>query len=417
MKVIIAEAGSAHNIGSMALIENAINIVRKKHGNCEIVVLSSDPLPTYRTLKIDNLDQNVVVKDDLFIFPKGGVIKKMFWLFITFLWILYTRCILLFSSNLSHFIIGRRKKLLLDIEQAEYIYCIGAERINDVYYKTALLSLYALGTYIKMRKKIIHLSLTIGPVFYKSTIMVAKRILNKSYAIFVRDQKSYDLLIKWGIKAPYKFNAYDIALLQNIDKNKSEKLLNEFHVKPGFIGVSVLYWHFRKAIGPARMPEYYKAFADALDYLVLKYNVDILMTPTVIGDSYHQSDDITGDEIIKMMKYSNRVVNIHRLLTPVELSTLYTHCKFSIVTRMHSAILCSGAGGHPVIAVNYLYKLREYMKNIGFEDYSVDIDYINSKDLKGFIDKMMENYDYNISKLRKRQVEMQNKLINYLSQI
>ena len=89
-----------------------------------------------------------------------------------------------------------------------------------------MLSLYAIGTYIKMGKKLVHMSLTIGPVFYNSTISLAKKILNKSYAIFVRDQKSYDILKEWNCKASYLFNSYDIALLQktNIQAVENKKV-------------------------------------------------------------------------------------------------------------------------------------------------------------------------------------------------
>lgn len=117
------------------------------------------------------------------------------------------------------------------------------------------------------------------------------------------------------------------------------------------------------------------------------------------------------------MKHNKRVTNIHRVLTPIEMATLFTQCHFSIVTRMHAAILCSGAGNKPVIAINYLYKLREYMKNIGFEKYSIDIDYVNEIDLKEFVDDMMDNYENNSRELTLRQTQLRESIINNLSQI
>lgn len=414
MKVIIAEAGPANNVGSMALIENAIEIIKEKHGLCEITVLSAHAQSVKNVLEKDNLQQGIKVISDLFLFPKGGGIHKSMWLIKAILWICYSRIVLLFTKNISKFMCGQKKTVLKEIEEAEYIYCIGAERINDVYYKTALLSLYTLGTYIKIGKKVIHLSLTIGPVFYKSTIAVAKRILNKSFAILVRDQKSYDLLKSWKIKAKKQFNAYDIALLQRKKPELLPSLMNEFNLQPGFIGVSVLYWHFRKLTGPSRMPEYYDSLSKTLDYIIEKYDRDIVFTPTVTGFPHRINDDAVASEIINRMKNKNRVINIKRMLTPIELATLYTQCYFSIVTRMHAAILCSGAGEHPIIAINYLYKLREYMKNIGFENYSIDIDYINPKDLKILVDNMFQNYNNNLSKLKKRQLELNKALKGYL---
>lgn len=415
-RIVIAEAGSANNVGSMALIENAIKIARMKNENCKITVLSNDPNSVRYALQKDNYQQIEVIHD-MFVIPNKGKVGKLLWLIQNIFFILYTRFLLLFTQNISWALLGNKKQIIKKVENADYIYCIGAERINDIYFKTALLSLYAIGTYIHMGKKLIHLSLTIGPVFNKSTIFVAKNVLNNSHAIFVRDQKSYDILKEWKCKAPYKFNSYDIALLQDLNKGLTDSLLQEFQITSGFIGLSVLDWAFRKAQGPSRMPEYIQSIAAVLDYIIEQYNRNIVITPTVINVYNKKGDDEIADEIIAKMKNGKRVTNIHRVLTPIEMATLFTKCHFSIVTRMHAAILCSGAGNRPVIAINYLYKLREYMKNIGFERYSIDIDYVNETDLKNFVDNIMKNYENDSRDLTLRQIQLRQSIISNLSQI
>lgn len=415
-RIVIAEAGSANNVGSMALIENAIRIARMKNKDCEITVLSYDPDSIRKILQKDGYKQIEVIHD-MFVTPNKNTIVKLFWLLQNIFFILYTRFLLLFSKHISWALYGQKKRIIQIVEKSDYIYCIGAERINDIYFKTALLSLYAIGTYIRMGKKLIHLSLTIGPVFNKSTIFVAQKVLNHSYAIFVRDQKSYNILQEWKCKAPYIFNSYDIALLQNSNKELIDSLLKEFQITPGFVGLSALDWTFRKVQGPSRMPEYIQSIATTLDYIIEKYNRNIVITPTVTNVHNKKGDDEIADEIIAKMKNGKRVTNIHRVLTPIEMATLFTQCHFSIVTRMHAAILCSGAGNKPVIAINYLYKLREYMKNIGFEKYSIDIDYVNAIDLKKFVDDMMNNYQTNILNLTTRQAQLRQCIINNLSQI
>lgn len=409
MKIVITEGGHTTNVGSMALIENAIRIAQQKYHGCDVTVFCSDAQGVQKALGKDGF-QNITVLNDLFNIPQGGGITKFFWLIGYVLWLIWSRfCLLVGCKKISWAFCGRRKQNLKEVEQAEYVFCIGAERINDIYYKTAMLSLYAIGTYIKMGKKLIHMSLTIGPVFYGSTILLAKKILNKSYGIFVRDTKSWNILKEWNCKAPYQFNSYDIALLQQTNSDLANSLMNEFGLEDGFIGLSCIYWRFRKAKGPVRQPEYEKAIAETLDYIVGKYGKKIVVTPTVVTGSGKDDADI-GDSIAKLMRHGDQVYTIHRLLTPVEMATLFSCCQFSIVTRMHAAILCSGAGGRPIIAINYLYKLREYMKNIGFEDYSVDIDYVQSSDLIKFVDRMMENYTANLNALNKCQKELKSVL-------
>lgn len=413
MKVIIAEGGTANNVGSMALIENAIAIVREKHPDCCVTVFCLDSKSVSETLEKDCMNKKVTVMDDLFVIPHSGELKKLFWLFQVIGWTLYSRLILYFTKHVSKFFLGRRKKILQEVEQAEYVYCIGAERINDIYYKTALLSLYAIGTYIRMGKKLVHLSLTIGPIFNKSTIRMAKNILDNSHAIFVRDQKSFNILKEWNCKAPYQFNSYDIALLQHVNPLKTDGLLAEFGIKQDFVGVSCIHWFFRKASGPARQNEYEQAIAQTLDYIIERYKFQIVFTPTVVGVG-SRDDVCIGGHIIQKMKNSAEVIAIKRLLSPVEMATLYSQCTFSIVTRMHAAILCSGAGKRPIIAINYLYKLREYMKNILCEEYSIDIDYTNATDLKRFVDRLMGRYDQEYTCLENRQTYIKNRIIENL---
>lgn len=47
------------------------------------------------------------------------------------------------------------------------------------------------------------------------------------------------------------------------------------------------------------------------------------------------------------------------------------------------------------------------MKNIGFEDYSIDIDYTNAESLISFVDKMFANYSQNLIKLNNQIDKMQ----------
>ena len=265
--------------------------------------------------------------------------------------------------------------------------------------------------YEKADAKLIHMSLTIGPVFNKSTIKKASKILDKSHGILVRDQKSYDLLSELEVKSPKSFKSYDIAILQDLpEESKGEQLVKRLCLPSEYVCCSVIYWAFRKCEGPTRLEEYYSSLAETLDYVVEKYNIDVVVTPTVVG-RYRIDDIASGRAMYEYVKNKSRVHLIEELLMPSELSYIYSKSKFSIVTRMHAAILCTGAGNRPIIAINYLYKLREYMKNIDFEDYSIDIDYCNAKDLKIFVDRMFENYEENCVKLKNNISKMRDKLM------
>lgn len=418
MKITIAEAGSANNIGSMALIENAIQIAKHINKDCEIHILSADPNLVKEKLQQSGLqDKTITVSYDFFKFPLGGsTIYKLVWLLQSLIDILFIRFLLLFTTKPYKLIKGRKMTILKHISKSNYVFCIGAERINDVYFKTAYLSLEALRVYQKTGAKLIHFSLTIGPVFHKSTINKAQKVLENSYAIFVRDTKSFELLNKMNVKSPYIYNSFDIAILQKPLNNDIELFKRLDMPKEPYICVSTILWAFRNAKGPMRLKEYNKAIAYTLDYIIEKYHLKVVFTPTVVKNG-HNDDIMASKNIVKLMKYSKETIIINELLIPSELATVFSKCQFSIVTRMHAAILCTGAGGRPIIAINYLYKLREYMKNIGFENYSVDIDYVNEKDLIMFTDRMIKNYDTNLKMLHRNLNNMRQTLLNNINNI
>jgi len=414
MKIIIAEGGPAENVGSMALIENAIKISRIQFPDSEIVVLTPTVSSVEHALKKDGI-AGITVLEDLFVPPpsKSLLLIKISWLVTTLLWIFNVRVAQFIGLAPSKVSAGKRKKVLNHAQNADYILCIGAERINDIFYKTVFLSLEALRIYQRMGKKLIHLSLTIGPLFYKFSMKKAHVVLDNSHAVFVRDQKSFEWLNQLHVKKPQIFNSYDIAILQ--DKNATNKLKSEFRLTNGYVGVSFIEWAFRKVEGPVRMEGYTLAVAETLDYIVEKYKLPIVFIPTVVNAKSYKVDDIEAcTKVRNLMKYKENSLIIDRLLSPGEMATLFSFCKFSVVTRMHAAILCTGAGEKPVISINYLYKLREFMKNMEAEDMSIDIDYVTSKDLLPLIEDLNLNYEDYVSRYGSRMKVLQDNLLSDL---
>lgn len=411
-KVVIAEAGPSFNVGSMALIENAVKIAREAFNATDVVVLTPDIKGVRRTLSRMGY-KDVIVTNDVFCFTPGlSAISKGLWLLQAILWIVYAEIITSVFPKAAPFFTGKKRNVFRHVDDADAVICIGAERINDVYFKTALLSLYALEMYQNLGKKLIHMSLTIGPVFYKSTIWKAKRIMKKSAAIVVRDQKSCDLLKEWGVDNKIVYRSYDIALLQSEGTESLRRSVAERYGlgnMEGYVAVSIINWRFRCVKGPVRQDGYEQAVAEMLDCIVERYGRRVVFTNTVIP-----GDANTAERVIARMKHPEATVNIKELLSPEEMVEVFAHASYAVVTRMHAAILASGAGGIPVIAVNYLYKLREYMKNIGLEDMSVDIDVVTPECLIGLADKMELHYGEIVEVLDSRRQLMIETLMSHV---
>lgn len=64
MHIVITECGSAANIGSMALIENAINIARRIDSQCTLTILTSDVDRVKKSLYSNKSNKDVEIKYD-----------------------------------------------------------------------------------------------------------------------------------------------------------------------------------------------------------------------------------------------------------------------------------------------------------------------------------------------------------------
>src|SRR5690606_1093165 len=108
MKIVIAEGGSAENVGSMALIENAIKIARLRFPNAAINVLTPTVDSVQNALEKDNIS-GIKVIDDLFCKPpsKTSIFLKLLWLIQNVAWIALIRFVQFFKINPTHFSIGK----------------------------------------------------------------------------------------------------------------------------------------------------------------------------------------------------------------------------------------------------------------------------------------------------------------------
>lgn len=389
-KIIISEAGSIANIGSAALIINAVEICKKKYPNSSICVLSQDPESTKNIL-----DQNIESLGEIFIFPiQKSKFQKYIWFIQNLLWLAFFYVGARLKVPFRLFTSSHRKRTLDAIRNADLVICIGAERINDNYVKGMLFSFIMLKIMINFKKDIVHLSLTVGPIYRKITKYLARKILGKSKLLFVRDRKSFNILCSLGIDRKKIINTYDIAILQDaISETEAISILNRFNVpfEKTMIGVSVLKWNYKYENGSSDYEEYIHVFANICDELIDKFNVHIVFTPTNFRMNNNIYDDVeVSKEVIQSMKQKSCATIIDQLLTPSELKGIYKLFEMSIVTRMHAAILCS-MSGTPIVSVNYLYKLEEFMKHLGLVDHSVGIEDLHFDELWRIVDHVYLN--------------------------
>ncbi|BBO92876.1 hypothetical protein DSCOOX_60560 [Desulfosarcina ovata subsp. ovata] len=277
------------------------------------------------------------------------------------------------------------------VKESDIIVSVGAERINDNFYKAILFSLYMLWMVKSYNKFLILFPQTIGPFHFRLTRYLSKIVLNKCDVIYLRDRKSNETLEDLGVTKPVIVDTCDVAVLQDaISEKNSWRLLNQYGLKKEaqpLLGMSVMQWDYIKAQGESGYDDYKKAIATVADQYIEEKGVQILFIATnVLTEGCREDDLATAKEIADLMRNKKGLTILERLYTPSELKGIMGLLELCLVTRMHACIFSTGIFT-PTVSINYQFKLREYMKLVGLGDYTVDIDMVSTENVKDIIDR------------------------------
>lgn len=144
-----------------------------------------------------------------------------------------------------------------------------------------------------------------------------------------------------------------------------------------------------------KIAAFQKNIAKIGDYLVDKYNAEILFVPMFSGFMSY-NDDVLCKDIMKNMKWSTRAKIIDNNLTAGEFKGLFGRMDLVIGFPLHS-IIFSTSMGVPVISFSYESKVERYMKSLKFEKYNFNVKDLNQEinfdHVVATIDNIMNNRD------------------------
>ena len=393
MNVLIIEAHSDANVGSAALVGNSVTLVRRTFPGAKLKIWAHNPESIERF-------SGIRCYPELFILPfKQPQYKQIIWLFKTVIWMVFSelgRIIRGIGIPFSEAIYTWDKRMLRAIKQikeTDLIISIGAERINDNFYKSILFSLYTLWTiksYGKSYRNFLVLyPQTIGPFHFRITKFLSKMVLDKCDVIFLRDKRSEEILRELGVKGPIIQHTADIAVLQEaISLQEARELLRKEEVclngRP-LIGISALKWNYIKSKGKSNYNDYKYSIAKIADYLIENMDAQVIFIPTNLRMHGCTNNDFeTSKEIVDQIKNKKRVVILSRLYRPDEMKGIMGLLDMCIATRMHACIFSTGIAT-PTISINYQFKVFEYMKLMDLGEYTIDIDQITFEELRKIV--------------------------------
>jgi colanic acid/amylovoran biosynthesis protein len=260
---------------------------------------------------------------------------------------------------------------------------------------------------IRVNKKTIIYSQSIGPLENKVSQIIFKYIAPKFTKIYLREKVCLSLFDELGITLDNVEVIPDSAFYLNIEKEE-DKEIAIFNNQNFKVGITARPHEFRSS----NQDELYENYIDSLVYniswLVQEKNSTVYLFPQVIGPAAIENDLLALNYIYEKLddNVKKSVVYLKNDYSPRELKKLYSHMDIFIATRLHSAIFAMSSGV-PTINISYHgTKSKGIMGMVGLEKYIIDIDKITNDNLQEKINNIIKN-----------KIDIKNKLLNEVKKL
>lgn len=200
-------------------------------------------------------------------------------------------------------------------------------------------------------------AISAGPLTTQAGRRAVQQALNVSPApvISVRDRLGYRLLEDIGVTQDIHLTADPAFLLEpdelSVDALQAEGVDFDRHL----VGFSV------REPGPAapdiRPEEYYALLANAADFMVERYDANVLFVPMEISDVQH------SHSVVAHMQYAERAEILRRRYSPRQILSLMSHFDFVVGMRLHFLIFAA-LRGTPFAALPYASKVTGLLEDL-----------------------------------------------------
>ncbi|ENV0923296.1 polysaccharide pyruvyl transferase family protein [Vibrio parahaemolyticus] len=406
LKVVVAPACTDLNRGDQALVWESVRFANElDKGNVDCRIIDTGDTEEERELQSSqtkaegyNLLRNILGH------PRrgktinssevhDGILMLMSMAFYAILDFFVLNLLVLFPSAYKLLLkCEEKRKAFLFIKECDFVFIKGGGflhtygSLTDLYYIWYQTYYILLGA--RMKKKVIILPNSFGPFVEKSlATRYLKFVLNKCAKIYARERISLSILKE---KLALENCAYAPDFGYFTSKISCQDFDHLDRVTNKKVAITVRPYRFPKSDNPSeRYQAYINAVANFSDWLSSEKNCEVYFITQVKGPSAHEDDNIAIKDIRDITKNKNHHIDIDEDYR--KLACLYS--KFDVVTgtRFHSVIF-SQVYGVPAFAIAYGgNKSRGIMRELGLEDYVVDIENTDPQLLKDMYLKLERN--------------------------
>ncbi|ODB36813.1 hypothetical protein BB427_02015 [Pseudoalteromonas sp. BMB] len=265
-------------------------------------------------------------------------------------------------------------------------------KVEDLYYLWFGLYYLLLGK--RLKKKLIVLPNSIGPITGFTNKLFTKWVLNKCDLLYVRERVSLKFCQEIGINnAKYAFDLgyyAEESYPDGINKKLVDECINKLSCDKSNVGITVRPYRFPSAEDPSeRYENYIQSIAAFCNDN--KENCAYHFIVQVQGPSAHETDMIAINDVVSKLESGVEFTVIDIDINYKEIMTVYDKLDVLIGTRFHSVIF-SQVQGVPAAAIAYGgNKTHGIMKEIDLHEYVIDINEITTEGLQAIFTRLMEN--------------------------
>ncbi|MBO5468857.1 MAG: polysaccharide pyruvyl transferase family protein [Lachnospiraceae bacterium] len=237
---------------------------------------------------------------------------------------------------------------------------------------------------------------SIGPLHYKLSRTLVRKILNQVDAITLRDTASCDLLMSIGVRAPMHVTADPVFSYTFYDSKLPDVATN---LPNKYVAIAIRHWYDSIPFIPVKISnklhlknKHHDHYIRSLREIV-SYTNQELHLPVVFLSFLSDRDLAVAKEVLNTQELldSNIVIDgTHRQLLPREMFPIIQNAQYLIGMRLHSLIYAMDVST-PFIAIDYSSKVRGLLKDVQLEAYSIPVDELSVDTYKDAYQKMINN--------------------------
>lgn len=234
-------------------------------------------------------------------------------------------------------------------------------------------------------------AISVGPLEREANRRAVREALDRARLVTVRDREAQRLLEDVGVAHEVHVTA-DPALLLEPEELSTERLMAEgVETDRKLVGFSV------REPGPAAPDidpdEYHTLLANAADFMVDRYDAEIVFVPMEQADVQHSHG------VVSHMRRSERAEILRRRYSPRQILDLVGRFELVVGMRLHFLIFAA-VRGTPFAALPYASKVTGLLQHLGIE--SPPLGNIGIGQLIARIDRTWDRREALRAKIRER---------------